>query len=73
MSRLIDECLIVRTDVWVLNRCKDANLIESVLLLFVGELAHLDLLERVDLRVHIPDNVVDATVGALTYRKSIVS
>ena len=56
---------MVRTDVCVRNRCQNADFIESVLFLLLGELAHLDLLEGVDLVVDDAVHVVHAAVGAL--------
>ena len=65
-SAFVNEGLMVGTDVLVLDRGKDSHLIESVLFLLVGELAHLDLFQGVLDAITLPDHRIDAAVSALT-------
>ena len=65
----VDEGLMVGTDVLVLDRGEDSHLVERILFLFVGEFAHLDLLEGVLDAIALPYDRIDATVSALTFCK----
>ena len=65
---LIDECFVIRTDVWVVYRGENAHLIESVFFFFVWQFAHLYFLECIDLPVNNPMDVVYTTVGALAFK-----
>ena len=58
---------MVGADVLVLDGGKDSDLIECVLFLLVGELAHLDLLEGVLDAIALPYDRIYATVSALTF------
>lgn len=49
---------------------KDTNFIQSVLFLFLAEVEHLDLLERVDPVVLSAPHFVDRRVGAVTCTES---
>ena len=63
----VDEGLMVGADVLVLDRGEDSHLVERILFLFVGEFAHLDLLEGVLDAIALPYDRIDATVSALTF------
>ena len=52
---------------------KDTNFIQSVLFLFLAEVEHLDLLERVDPVVLSAPHFVDRRVGAVTCTESASS
>ena len=57
---------MVGADVLVLDGGKDADLIECVLFLLVGKLAHLHLFQGVLNAVALPDHRIHAAVSALT-------
>ena len=56
---------MVRANVRVRNRGKNANFVQSVFLFFVGQFAHFDLLERICLAVVVTLHRVHTAVGAL--------
>jgi hypothetical protein len=55
----LDESLLVPNNVGTLHGGQDADLVECVLLLLLGEVGHLDFLERVDLGVGHALHLVD--------------
>ena len=65
-SRFINESISVGDNVWVVNGGEDTNLIERILLLFLGEAEHLYVLERVDIVVIVPPHLEYTTVGTIT-------
>ena len=65
--RFIHECLVVAADVPVFDGGKDSDLVQSILLLFLRELAHFDLLQSILNTVTVPDDRVDTAVGTLTF------
>ena len=67
LCRLLEECLLVRNDVGVLDRGQDADLIESSLFLALGELSELDFLHCVLLVA------IEAAIGARHCAASIRS
>ena len=64
---LIHECLVVAADVLVFDGGEDSDLVQGILLLFLRELAHFDLLQNILDTVTVPDDRVDTAVGALTF------
>lgn len=68
LGGLVDKCLIIGTDVFVLDACEDANFVQSVLLLFRRQLLHLYFLQCVNLIVCKSPHLVDATVCSFAYQ-----
>ena len=58
---------MVAADVPVFDGGKDSDLVQSILLLFLRELAHFDLLQSILNTVTVPDDRVDTAVGTLTF------
>jgi len=61
----LDEGVLVAYDVWGVEGGEDADLVEGVLLFFVGEVVHLHFFEGVDLGVDDALHLVDGGVGPL--------
>lgn len=61
-----DEGLLVANDVRAFDRGQDSDLIECVLLLFIGEIVHFDFFEGINLSISQPLDFIDAGVGSLT-------
>lgn len=70
MRWIVDKRLIVRTNATVLDGGQDADFIECVLFLLLGELAELDLFQSVGLVVRVPPHQVHTAVGALSCLES---
>lgn len=58
--------MLVPYDVGALDGGQDPHLVESVLLLFLGQVVHFDLLEGVDLAVGVSLHLVHTRVRALS-------
>jgi hypothetical protein len=59
---MVDEGFFVADDVRVLDGCQDADLVERILLLFLREVAKLDLLESILLGIL---DALDAVHGGI--------
>jgi hypothetical protein len=61
---VVEEGLLVRDDVGVVETGEDSDFVEGVLLLLLGEGFQFHFFEGVDLVVFVPSHFVDAGVGA---------
>ena len=58
---------MIRTNIGVFDRGQNAHFVEGILLLFVRQLTHLDLFQRILLAIAVTKDRVHATVSALSY------
>jgi len=63
-SLVLEEGILVADDVGMLDGSQDPDLVEGILLLLLGKLAHLDLLHGVEGSVRDPLDRVDLAEGA---------
>jgi len=63
---------MVRTNVLVANARENSHLVQRILFLFVRQLAHLHLLERVGLGVCEPAHIVNGRVSTLACMNLII-